>query len=361
MKKPLNTIIIFFLFPVFCLLPADVGSIEVKSSHLIVGTKESPPFSMKTADGQWEGISISLWRKIAAELDLDYEFREMSIPEMIEGLSAKKLDAAVAAMTVTFEREEQVDFSHPFYTAGLGIATSVGKRNPWFHTIRRFVSLNFLKVVLSLMLLLFVVGAMVWWFERKRNPEQFGGKILGGLGAGFWWSAVTMTTVGYGDKSPVSTGGRIIALIWMFTAIIIISSFTAAITSSLTVSQLEPLVKGPEDLPKVRVGSIAKTTSGQYLKDRQIFFRPFETPSEGLAALKNGTIDAFVYDKPILRYLITREYHGVLKVLEKSFLNQDYAIALPAGSNLREPLNRYLLKATGDPQWYRTLQQYLGQ
>ncbi len=40
---------------------------------LIVGTKESPPFSMKTADGHWTGLSIDLWREIAAELNLQYE------------------------------------------------------------------------------------------------------------------------------------------------------------------------------------------------------------------------------------------------------------------------------------------------
>ena len=38
----------------------------------------------------------------------------------------------------------------------------------------------------------------------------------------FWWAAVTMTTVGYGDKTPVTTGGRIVGLVWMFTSVIVI-------------------------------------------------------------------------------------------------------------------------------------------
>ena len=361
MKTIIKGLAIFIIVSAFITNPSVLNSTDLSSRRLIVATKESPPFSMKGVDGNWQGISIELWQQIAEDLDLTYEYREMPIKMMIEGLAENSLDAAVAAMTVTYEREEKVDFSHPFYTTGLGIATLVGKKNPWFYTLQRFVSLNFLKVILSLMFLLFVVGGLVWWFEKKKNPEQFGGDISNGLGSGFWWSAVTMTTVGYGDKSPVSVGGRIVALVWMFTAIIIISSFTAAITSSLTVSQLEPLVKGTDDLPKVRVGSISNTTSGDYLEDHHIFYTAFDTPSKGLAALKKEEIDAFVYDKPILRYLVSREYQGILNVLPKSFFEQDYAIALPQGSKLREPINRVLLRATADLEWRKTLEQYLRQ
>jgi len=35
---------------------------------------------------------------------------------------------------------------------------------------------------------------VLWIFERKRNPEQFGGTPAQGIGSSFWWAAVTMTT-----------------------------------------------------------------------------------------------------------------------------------------------------------------------
>jgi polar amino acid transport system substrate-binding protein len=98
--------------------------------------------------------------------------------------------------------------------------------------------------------------------------------------------------------------GRILGLIWMFVAIIIISSFTAAITSSLTVTQLESVIKGPEDLPKVTVGTTANTTSESYLNQIQSPFRSYGSPQEGLAALKEGKVQALVYDAPILRCYI---------------------------------------------------------
>jgi voltage-gated potassium channel Kch len=64
--------------------------------------------------------------------------------------------------------------------------------------------------------LLTVTGALIWLAERRHNEEQFRRDPAAGIGNGIWWSAVTMTTVGYGDKAPVTLAGRVIALVWMF-------------------------------------------------------------------------------------------------------------------------------------------------
>ena len=328
---------------------------------LIVGTKEAPPFSMKPSDGQWTGLSIDLWRQIAAELNLQFEFRELALKQLLDGVSDGSLDAAVAAFTITPEREKKLDFTHAFYTMGLGIAVAGKAHNPWLTVARRMISAAFLKVVASLTLVLLGVGALVWWFEHKKNPQQFNGSAARGIGSGFWWSAVTMTTVGYGDKAPITLAGRILGLIWMFAAIIIISSFTAAITSSLTVTQLESAIKGPEDLPKVTVGTMANTTSESYLKQIQISFRSYGSPQEGLAALQAGKIQALVYDAPILRYYIHQNYIGSLEVLPYRLQRQEYGIALQPNSPLREQINVILLQKIREKAWQDKLSQYLGE
>jgi len=328
---------------------------------LIVGTKEAPPFSMKTSDGQWTGLSIDLWRQIAAELNLQFEFRELTLKQLLEGVTDGSLDAAVAAFTITPEREKKLDFTHAFYTTGLGIAVAGKAQNPWFTVAGRFFSIAFLKVVATLTLVLLGVGVLVWWFEHKKNPQQFNGSTARGIGSGFWWSAVTMTTVGYGDKAPVTLAGRILGLIWMFVAIIIISSFTAAITSSLTVTQLESVIRGPEDLPKVTVGTIANTTSESYLKQIQISFLSYGSPQQGLAALKAGKVQALVYDAPILRYYIHQNYIGSLEVLPYRLQRQEYGIALQSNSPLREQINVVLLQKIREKAWQDRLSQYLGE
>ena len=276
-------------------------------------------------------------------------------------MAIASLDAAVAALTITPEREKSFDFTHAFYTTGLGIAVSGKVQNPWFTVVKRFISVAFLKVITTLTLLLLGVGMLVWWFEHKKNPQQFNGSAARGIGSGFWWSADTMTTVGCGDKAPITVAGRILGLIWMLVAIIIISSFTAAITSSLTVTQLESVIKGPEDLPKVTVGTTANTTSESYLNQIQIPFRSYGSPQEGLAALKEGKVQALVYDAPILRYYIHQNHIGSLEVLLYRLQRQEYGIALQQNGSLREQINVVLLQIIREKAWQDKLSQYLGE
>ena len=94
-------------------------------SPLIVGIKEAPPFVMKDADGKWTGISIELWQDLATELKLDYQFKELDLEQLLSAVRSNSVDAAVAAITVTADRERVMDFTHPFYITGLGIAVSL--------------------------------------------------------------------------------------------------------------------------------------------------------------------------------------------------------------------------------------------
>ena len=168
---------------------------------LVIGTKQAPPFSMKNAEGTWEGIGVELWNKIALDNGFSFEFRESELADLLEKVAAEKLDACVAAITVTADREHLVDFSQPFFLSGLAIAVRE-KGSSWGRVVQVFFSSGFLRIVTLLSLVLLVSGFLVWFFERVKNPEQFGGTPAQGIGAGFWWAAVTMTTGGYGDKAP---------------------------------------------------------------------------------------------------------------------------------------------------------------
>ena len=174
------------------------------------------------------------------------------------------------------------------------------------------------------------------------------------------WAAVTMTTVGYGDKAPVTFGGRLIALLWMFASIFLLSTLIAAITTALTVSELGTIVTGPDDLPRVRIGTVQGTTSETYLRAQRLVHQPYSHPLDGLQALVNGDIDAMVYDEPSLRYLTLTEFRGEVKVLPAIFRRQNYGIAMPTGSTLRESVNRSLLHIIEQAEWEDVLYQYLG-
>jgi polar amino acid transport system substrate-binding protein len=348
------------------LLPLKTASADPPAAgfrfpeRLVVGTKVTPPFSMKSPDGAWTGISFDLWHAIEADLGFTSTIvAEPKLQDLFQGVSSGSLDVAIAAVTVTAGREDSLDFSQPYFTTGLGIA--VPERHGGFLSVASgLFSWSFLRIVGLLVLLLFAMGFLAWLFERRRNPEQFGGTARSGLASGFWWAAVTMTTVGYGDKAPATVGGRIVGFIWMFMAIIVISSFTAAIASSLTVSHLETPIHGPEDLAHVSVGTVPGTTSARYLERHHIVFHEFPTVEDALTALAGGEVGAVVYDVPLLKYLSRRDWPGRISVLPGTFERQAYAIVLPQGSPLREPLNRALLREIQGSGWEDTVASYLG-
>lgn len=327
---------------------------------MVVGTKETPPFAMKDNDGHWTGISIDLWRQIAAELNLTYEWRELDQNGLLAGIADGSLDAVVANLTITPGRLDQFDFTYPFYTTGLGIAVPMRDENALMGVLHQLFSWTVLKIALALILLLFLVGVLIWLLERKRNKEQFGGSAVRGIASGFWFSAVTMTTVGYGDKHPKTIGGHLVALFWMFVSIILVAFFTATITSLLTVKQLLPSIRGLEDLKKAVVGTLPYTTSEAFLKSNFISFKTYSSVPEGLEALIQGEIKAFVYDLPALRYWIKRQFLGKIDVLAHSYSQENYGIALKENCSLRKVINRVLLEKTRDQQWQGILYHYLG-
>jgi polar amino acid transport system substrate-binding protein len=93
------------------------------AGELVVGTKDAPPFAMKREKGDWKGISIDLWRHVADKLKLQYRIVEAeSVASLLDGVRAGNFDVAVAAITVTSAREQQVDFSTPYFHTGTGRA-----------------------------------------------------------------------------------------------------------------------------------------------------------------------------------------------------------------------------------------------
>ena len=91
-----------------------------------------------------------------------------------------------------------------------------------------------------------------------------------------------------------------------------------------------------------------------------IRFHAFPDAEAGLKAVRDGSIDAFVYDKPLLTWLVLQDFSSSLRVLDIAFDAQNYAIALPKGSPLRPILDAPLLEETESDWWEQTLFEHLG-
>ncbi|MEL6866751.1 MAG: ion channel, partial [Bacteroidota bacterium] len=207
---------------------------------------------------------------------------------------------------------------------------------------------------------IFVFGFFLWLAERHENRRQFRPGPIG-LFDGLWWSAVTMTTVGYGDKAPKTRLGRVIAMIWMFTAIIIISGFTATIASTLTVKSLSRSIEDLEDLRNSKkIGSVYASSSEDFLKSNQIQAKAFyKGAEESLYALTSRDIEVLLYDKPVLEYFIDKlQLSNKISLLPVNFNKQYRSFFLPKNSPYLSWVNPLLVRKINEPTWPEILEKY---
>lgn len=345
---------------VFIASQAHAQSASPQSQPLKVGITPVPPFAMESEGGEWEGISVELWQRVADNLDREYTLVPLPFNALLSQVESGQIDIAVGALTMTADREARFDFSHPFFQTGLSIAVPQAPEQGLVASLRALLSWQFVSVVIALGALLLAVGFLLWLFERKRNPEQFGGTAAQGIGSSFWWAAVTMTTVGYGDKAPLSFAGRVVALVWMFAGLIMVASFTAAITSSLTVSNLQHQIQGPEDLNLANVATIANTASEQYLQDHRIRHQLYPDLTTAMLSVADGDTDAVVYDRALLQYRNLQLGDQRLTLLSGIFQQQLYGLALPSGSPIRGPVSEQILSVTESSGWQAVIRSYLG-
>jgi len=325
---------------------------------LRIGTHQSPPFAMKSGDGSWSGISIEFLDLLATEMGVRVELVETDLEGMITGVAEGRLDASIAAITVTFEREKIVDFSYPYYLSGLGVAVASQPASSFGAILDAVTSRDFLVTIGVLVGLLAIVGSLQWLLERRANPGQFEPQAARGLFSGFWWAAVTMTTVGYGDKAPITFLGRLLGLLWMFSALILMALIVAQLTAAVTEHQIGDPFRDASDLTDTPVGYVEGAASISDIRAAGIRPLPSTGVVEGLEALRSGRIEAFVHDAPILIWAVA-ETDGV-RMTPIRFAPQNYAIALPEGSPHREALNLAILEVLDSPIWQSILRRYLG-
>ena len=341
--------------------PADSAPGRDGSSRpLVVAIADSPPFAIKNSDGTWSGLSVDLWREVAEALGLRWEPREVNLAQIDALLRDHTVDAALGAIAIDAEGAAAHDFSLPYYANGLGFAEHSSGELSWRTTLAALASSHLLRLMVLILAATLVVGVLITLIERRHNVKEFGGPWRHGIATGVWWAAVTMTTVGYGDTTPKTPTGRSLAFLWMFVGVVAVAIFTATVTSILTVGSLQGTVRHPSDLFQLRLGAVAGSAGADFLTRRHVRFTAFDEYEQALPALAEHHVDAVVANAPNLRYLVSRQWQGVLRVSPIVLEPLSYAIGLPTDSPLRESINRVLLRIVEQDRWRDVEQQYLG-
>lgn len=333
---------------------------NVLRDTLLVGIHQDPPFVIKDTGG-YSGVSIELWEHMAKELGIAFEYEEFSdVVGIIRSLDYNELDLTINPMSNSPSRLERFQVSQPFYNSSIGVATTANSRSQFQIFINNFFSRDFLNVVLLLLIILSSFGTLLWFVEKRKNKYQFRPGIKG-LFDGLWWAAVTMTTVGYGDKAPKSQLGKTIAIVWMFTAVIIISSFTATIASTLTVNTLEANINGLDDLQTVERIGVVGASNGELFTIQQGMdpYQVYRTPLQALRALSRKEIDVLIHDKTALGYLIhSNQLEEKAILLPLTFSKQYRSFIMPKAHPYFDEVNKQLITQIQSIGWAETLKKY---
>ncbi len=346
-------VLLFFLLAtqfLFGQLPKDT---------LIVGYTPAPPFIIQE-NGLLEGINVWLWERVAEDLNLEYQLVELNFGAMLDSLKTGHIDVSINPLTITGNRSREMEFTHSFFASHSTIAVA---QKSSLQKIKEFVAsffrLNFLRGFLILIVILLFFGTLAWLFERRGNPEFR--KNHKGVWDGLWWSAVTLTTVGYGDKSPKTRGGKIAAMGLMLSGLLFVSGLTASIASSLTVNQLANANDSFGAFKEKKVGTVKSSEANDYLKAH--FFKDikeFEGVTPALKDLRKHQIDAFIYDEPILQYRIRKdEEFNKLEILPLKFDVQFYAFGIKKDKvELEQAISQRILEITESQEWEVILAEF---
>lgn len=116
------------------------GTLQAQEEPLLVAVDTAfVPFEFER-DGEYVGFDIDMWKAIAERIDMEYELQPMDFGGIIPALQTGNVDLALAAISITAEREQVIDYSHPYYDSGVtlmvkqdddsvdGVADLEGKR-----------------------------------------------------------------------------------------------------------------------------------------------------------------------------------------------------------------------------------------
>jgi len=252
----------------------DGMAVSLQNRTLVVTTAITPPYTMLVdsheklyGNDRFEGFCIDLIHNISEVLGFNYTIqlvkdgaygsKDKETGEwngMIKELLDHKADLGIVDFTITYEREEAVDFSMPFMNLGISIIfKKPSKKDPSLFSFLLPFSLDvwiyMATAYLGVSVVLFVLARMVpqeWEPSDIREGEletQFT------LNNSLWFNIATFLCQG-ADIAPKACSTRIVAGIWWFFTLIMISSYTANLAAFLTVERMDSPITGAADLAK---------------------------------------------------------------------------------------------------------------
>ncbi|CAJ1973124.1 unnamed protein product [Sphenostylis stenocarpa] len=277
-----------------------------------------------------------------------------SYTELVNLIRTGYFDGAIGDIAIVTNRTRIVDFTQPYAASGLVVVAPFTKINSggWAF-LQPFTPLMWI-VTASFFLF---IGIVIWILEHRINDE-FRGPPRQQVITLLWFS---LSTLFFSHReNTMSALGRFVMLIWLFVVLILTSSYTASLTSILTVQQLSSPISGIDSLKAsddpigFQVGSFAEHYLIQDIGISKSRLFALGSPEEYAKALqlgpKRGGVAAIVDERPYVEIFLSSQC--TFRIVGQEFTRSGWGFAFPRDSPLAVDMSTAILQLseTGDLQ-----------
>ncbi|OGT54619.1 MAG: hypothetical protein A3F17_09150 [Gammaproteobacteria bacterium RIFCSPHIGHO2_12_FULL_41_15] len=335
---------IAWTFVVLYLLSLPTLAMEQATTHstptpqkLKVGYILGAPFVMHK-ESKLTGIAIEIWQAIAQRLNLQYSYIPLSqqTDQDVLAIKQNKIDILIGPIVPSYMRTQHADFTRPFITDSIGLVIS-NRTNFWtliFSSLKNI----FGPILFISFGIMFIYINVIWYIEHKNIPD-FPKTYWAGIKYLFWINLLKRSI-----NTPVSTIGKLIHFFWLIVGTVVLSSFYAVLTSTLTSSMQQSIpIKNVHELKQLRLVTIKGSYAENIARLEDIDSTSVMTRKEAFEALDKQKADGmldhhFIAADYIKQNELQKKYSMSTYVLK----HDSYAFALKYGNPLRNQLNLVL-------------------
>ncbi|XP_013138165.1 PREDICTED: glutamate receptor ionotropic, kainate 2 isoform X3 [Papilio polytes] len=359
----------------------------LQNKTLVVTTILSAPYCMRKeasekliGNAQFEGYAIDLIHEISKVLGFNYTFKlapdgrygsynreTKEWDGMIRELLEQRADVAIADLTITYDREQVVDFTMPFMNLGISVLYRKPIKQPpnlfsFLSPLSLDVWIYMATAYLGVSVLLFILARFSpYEWDSPGNcidePQVLENQFT--LLNSLWFTIGSLMQQG-SDIAPKAVSTRMVAGMWWFFTLIMISSYTANLAAFLTVERMDSPIESAEDLAKqtkIKYGALKGGSTAAFFRDsnfstyqRMWSFMESARPSVFTSSNKEGEERvmrgkgsyAYLMESTTIEYVVERNCD--LTQVGGMLDSKGYGIAMPPNSPYRTAISGAVLK-----------------
>ncbi|KAE9600712.1 hypothetical protein Lal_00045368 [Lupinus albus] len=304
---------------------------------------------------QVQGYCIDIFKKALEFIpyDVPYVFKPVgsgianpNYDTLVKMVSENVYDAIVGDIAIVTNRTKIVDFSQPFASSSLVIVAPINnaKSNTWVF-LKPFTADMWGATAAS-----FIAIAVVIWILEHRVNSDFRGPPKRQIVTIFMFSLSTLFKTN--QEKTVSSLAKMVMIVWLFLLMVITSSYTASLTSILTVEQLSSPITGIDSLIAsnwpigYQVGSFAYSylTENLYIPSSRLV--SLGSPEEYAIALHKGPsrggVAAIIDELPYVDLFLSKQTD--FGIIGQPFTRGTWGFAFPRESPFALDMSTAILK-----------------